>query len=228
MEPETQPIFTLDARDNVMLEVVRDGLKLSTSEIGKEIVSLHLATQKILASKGIHYLELRSGLVPSTDHYEAGFMFDRGHMQSNYGFEVAQAILPILDKRITQSVLCGDLLCNDLNYIPRIMKKFLVPARVFDFKDSNSLYCVYINNLTDGALQDIHSHLVNFPAYIGYVPTTFASEIKTFLSTMLVHAFLKHKSQVIMGHEDDRSINEDVNMIGYPFTDHGYKVRSLP
>ena len=226
--PTAQPIFTLDARDNVMLEVVRDGLKLSTSEIGKEIVSLHLATQKILASKGIPYLELRSGLVPSTDHNEAAFMFDRGHMQSNYGFEVAHAILPILDKRTTQSVLCGDLICNDLSYIPRIMKESLVPARAFDFKDSNALYCVYINNLTDGAIQDLHSRLVNFPAYIGYVPTTFATEMKTFLSTMLVHAFLKHKSKVIMGHEDDRSIEENVNMAGYPFTQFGYEILSLP
>lgn len=30
-----------------------------------------------------------------------------------------------------------------------------------------------------------------------------------------------------MGHEDDRSNEENVNMVGYPFEDYGYQVRSL-
>lgn len=223
-----QPIFTLDARDNVMLEVVRDVMNLSRSAIRKEISSLHLATQKILDSKGVAYSKLRSGLVPSIDNNEAGFMFDRGCMQSSYGHEVARVVLPLLDKRTTQSVLCGDLLCSNQSYIPKIMEQALVPVRTFDFKDSNNVYCVYINNLSDAALDTLNSHLANFPAYIGYAPATLASDMKTFLSTMLVHAFLKHESKVIMGHEDDRPSEENVNIRGYPFAEFGYQVLSLP
>ena len=105
-----QPIFTLDARDNLMLEVMRDYFQLSNLVVRREIQAMHLQLQEVLASKGIKYADLRAGLVPSADHHEAGFIFDTQCIESSwYGLPVARAILPLLEKRTTQSVLCGDL-----------------------------------------------------------------------------------------------------------------------
>jgi len=223
-----QPIFTLDARDNVMLEVMRDYFKLSNPVVRREIQAMHRAMVAALASKGITYSELRPALVPQSNHHEAGFIFDSQYIESSwYGLEVARAILPFLDKRTTQSVLCGDLLGDDQHLVFSILQESLVLARSFEFVHSTLLYCVYLNNLSDAALRRLHTELTRFPAYVGYIPATFASRAKTYLSTTLVHSFLKNGQKVIMGHEDDRPNEENVNMAGYPFEEFGHQVLSL-
>jgi hypothetical protein len=211
-----------------MLEVMRDYFKLSNPVVRRQIQGMHLAVQQILASKGIKYADLRMGLVPSVDRHEAGFIFDSQCMESSwYGFEVARAILPLLDKCTTQSVLCGDLLGNDQDMIFSILEKSLVLSRSFEFVHGSALYCVYINNLSDTMLRRFHSELAHFPAYVGFIPATFGSRAKTYLSTTLVHCLLKNGPRVIMGHEDDVPNEENVNIVVYPFEEFGYKVFSL-
>ena len=211
-----------------MLEVMRDYFKLSNPVVRDTIQGMHLEIQQVLASKGINYAELKSGLVPSADHHEAGFIFDSHCIRSSwYGFEVAKVILPLLDKRTTLSVLCGDLLGDNQDQIFSMLEESLVLSRDFEFVHSTRLYCVYINNLSNAALRKLHSELAHFPAYVGYIPTTFASRAKTYLSTTLVHSFLKSGARAIMGHEDDLSNAENVNMAGFPFEEFGYKVFSL-
>jgi hypothetical protein len=167
-----------------MLEVMRDYFKLSSPAVRREIQAMHLAVQEILASKGINYANLRAGLVPSADRHEAGFIFDTQCIESSwYGLEVARAILPLLDKRTTQSVLCGDLLGKDQNMIFSILEESLVLSRSFEFVHGSALYCVYINNLSDAALRRLDSDLAHFPAYMGFIPATFDSRAKTYLST---------------------------------------------
>jgi hypothetical protein len=223
-----QPIFTLDARDNIMLEVMRDYFGLTNPVVKCEIQAMHQATVTALASKGIRYSELRSALVPQADRHEAGFIFDSQCIKSSwYGLEVARAYLPLLDKRTTQNVLCGDLLGRDQELIFDILNESLELSRSFEFVHGTLLYCVYINNLSDASLKRLHTELAKFPSYVGYIPTTFASRAKTYLSTILVHSFLKHRRRVIMGHEDDRPNTENVNMAGYPFGDFGYEVFSI-
>ena len=228
MKPYAQPIFTLDARDNVMLEVMRDYFKLSPAVMHREIQGLHVTTQEILQSKKIAYAQLKSGLVPLTDRNEAAFIFDSQSIDSSwYGLEVAKATIPLFDKRSTQSVLCGDLIGRDQQFIFDVLKESLVLARSLTFVHGTSLYCVYVNNLSDAALTTIHESLSSFPAYVGFIPTTFASRAKTYLSSILVNSYLKHGSTIIMGHEDDRPNDENANLIGYPFEDFGYRVVSL-
>jgi hypothetical protein len=228
MTPYSQPIFTLDARDNVMLEVMRDYFKVNSGVMHREIQGMHVETQHVLAQKGISYTELKSALVPATDRNEAGFIFDSQKIESSwYGYEVAKILLPLLDKRSTQSVLCGDLLGHNQEVIFDILNEFMVLARSFEFVHGTLLYCVYLNNLSTAVLQKLHEQLTAFPAYLGYLPATFQTRAKTYLSTTLVHSFVKHRDIIIMGHEDDRSNKEDVNMQSYPFEDFGYRVRSL-
>jgi len=223
-----QPILTINARENCFLEVMRDYFELSNPTVRSEIQYMHFATQQILAAKGVKYAALRSGLVPSADRHEAGFIFDSTKIESPcYGFEVARAILPLLDKRATQSVLCGDLLGDDQNLIRRILEESLVLARSFEFIHGTSLYCVYINNLSEAMLKRLHAELQKFTAYLGFIPATFASRAKTYLSTTLVNSFLKNGACVIMGHEDDHPNDDNVNVIGYPFEEFGYRVLSL-
>jgi hypothetical protein len=211
-----------------MLEVMRDYFKLSNPVVRREIQRMHLAVQQILASKGIEYADLRAGLVPSADRHEAGFIFDSQCIESSwYGLEVARAILPLLDKRTTQSVLCGDLLGKDQEMIFSILEESLVLSRSFEFVHGSVLYCVYINNLSDASLRSLHSGLARFPAYVGFIPATFGSRAKTYLSTTLVPSFLKNGPRVIMGHEDDVPNEENVNILGYPFEEFGYQVFSL-
>jgi hypothetical protein len=108
-----------------------------------------------------------------------------------------------------------------------ILEKSLVLSRSFEFVHGSALYCVYINNLSDTMLRKLHSELARFPAYVGFIPATFDSRAKTYLSTTLVHSFLKNGPRVIMGHEDDVPNEENVNIVGYPFEEFGYKVFSL-
>jgi hypothetical protein len=223
-----QPIFTLNARGHIMLEVMRDYFKMSNPRVRAEIQDIHRATQEALAAKGIKYADLKAALVPSADRHEAAFLFDSKAIESSwYGCEVIQQILPLLDERTTQSVLCGDLLGDDQRLIFEILEESLVLSRSFEFQHGTLLFCVYINNLSEAALRRLNEQLAAFPAYIGYIPTTFASRAKTYLSLILVNDFLKSGQRVIMGHEDDRPNDENVNMVGYPFEKFGYQVFSL-
>lgn len=228
MKPYSQPIFTLNARGNVMLEVTRDYFQLSNQVMHREIQGMHIATQEILSQNNIQYSKLKSALIPRADRMEACFIFDSECIESSwYGFDVAEAMLPLYDKRSTQCVLCGDFIGEDQRLIFDILQESLVLSRGFEFIHGTSLYCVYVNNLTEVAVDNFHQSLSKYNPYIGYIPTMYNSRAKTYLSTILVNSFLKYKNTVIMGHEDDRPNTENVNMIGYPFESHGYNVVSL-
>jgi hypothetical protein len=228
MKPYDQPIFTLNARGNVMLEVMRDYFRLTNEHMHREIQGLHVATCEALRSKGIAYSQLKAGLVPIADRHEAAFIFDSQCIDSSwYGFEVAKVIIRRHRKQSMQSVLCGDLIGDDQQLIFDILQESLVFARSFGFVHGTALHCVYLNNLSDAALTEMHKALCEYKQYVGFIPATFASRAKTYLSTVLVNSYLKCGSTIILGHEDDRPNDEDVNIIGYPFEDFGYRVLSL-
>ncbi|RRJ83544.1 hypothetical protein [Aestuariirhabdus litorea] len=228
MKPYAQPIFTLNARGNVLLEATRDYFGLSSEVMHHEIQRMHIEVQEVLQSKGVPYSALRSGLVPSIDRQEAGFIFDSEAIYSSlYGLEVAKLILPLFNRDSTNSVLCGDLIGDDQGFIYELLEESLVLARSFTFVHGTSLYCVYINNLSNAALNKFHEALSGESSYVGYIPGTFSSRTKTYLSNILVNAYLKNGTTVIMGHEDDRPNEENENLIGYPFEDYGYQVVSL-
>jgi hypothetical protein len=73
----------------------------------------------------------------------------------------------------------------------------------------------------------IHEGLQSFNAYVGFIPTTYSSPAKTYLSTTLVNLFVKHKRVILLAHEDDRSNDENINITLYPFENAGYEIRSI-
>lgn len=211
-----------------MLELMRDYFKLDSNAMHREIQAMHVDVIQALKKKGIQYADLKAALVPATDRHEAGFVFDTREISSSwYGEEVAQQFLPLLGKQSTQSVLCGDLIGDNQEIIFNVLDKHMILSRSFEFVHGSALYCVYINNLSATALAHLHERLRRYRPYLGYIPATYQTFAKTYLSTTLVNTFLKQEGTVLMGHEDDRPDEENVNMVGYPFDDFGYKVRSI-
>lgn len=222
------PILTLEARGNVMLESMRDYFKLSTGHVRNEIQKMHADLIEVLASKSVSYADLRGALVPATDKHELALIFDSQEIESSwYGEEVIGKVLRILDERVSCSVLCGDLIHKDQEFIYELLRTHLVAAREFEFVPSTLLYCVYLNNLTEKMADALHSGLAQYRPYVGCIPVTYSSLEKTYLSPILVRAFVKHRKKIIMPHEDDRPNKENVNMLGYPFEDIGYQYVSL-
>ena len=223
-----QPIHTVNSRSHVMLEILRDDFGLAGARMKREIQRLHREVVRVLATKNIDYASLRFALVPTMDRQEALFIFDSEETGSNlYGRDVFSHVLPLLDARTTQSILVGDLLGNDQRLIFEILRESMVLARSFTFKHATLLYGVYINNLTDAGLGRLHQGLASSGSYLGYIPMTFLSRAKIYVSTTMAGFLLKKGNTLIMAHEDDRPNTEDINITLYDLEQCGYKITSL-
>jgi len=223
-------IFTLNARGNIYLEVVREHFSLSERQVRIEILAMFRQTVRALAASGVDYRKLKSALVPSLDRNEVALIFDSNAIASeSYGADVLAQVLPLLDPRSTQSIRVGDLIASDAQqtFVVSLLRHFLVQTRNFKFIHSTLLFAVYINNLSDTAVQALHNGLGRYDAYLGFIPTKYASVAKTFLSTTLADLCVKHGKIAILAHEDDRSNDENINITLYPFERFGYDVRSI-
>ncbi len=225
-------IFTLEARSNVLLEVMRDYFNLSDQHVFNEIQGLFRRLRTLLASKGIEYGKLKGALVPNTgSRHERAFVFDWSKATSGlYGPEAVHAILPVLDPRSTHSVLCGDWL-DKADFGEMLTAS---PSASTDREmvrrggRGDTLYFVYLNNLPSGATSRVHDRLLASPCYLGFLDLDSASPVKACLSVMLVRAFIKHEGVIIGGHEDDRDDSENVNLSLFDFDSLGLPVRSVP
>ncbi|WP_312357509.1 hypothetical protein [Agrobacterium sp.] len=227
---EVRPIHTLNARGNVLLEVTRDYFKISTAAMFREIQRLRQETEEALALKGIRYADLKTALVPDRQRKEMALVFDRNAIEKSwYGLEVFRRLIPLFDRNSNHSVLVGDYIgaSDAQDILFNAMRESVILTRDVDFEYSHQFFVVYINNLTEAMMARFHQELASWQAYIGYADATYASHFKLLLSTMLANAFIKHRTAIIQGHEDDRPNTEDVNMCGYPFGDYGYTCRSI-
>jgi hypothetical protein len=228
MTSSDQTIFTLDARDNFRLELIRDYFGADAQNVRESIRRLHYDACGILNRKGVPYEQLKAGLVPCTKNHEAAFLFDsRRIVSACYGIAVADVLLPLLDMRSTRSLLSGDLISNNNGLALDEILDSVVPARSSYLSHCSQIYCVYINNLTSNAVESLHSALCNYMPYIGYIPTTFSTPAKIYLSGILVGSFLQWKNVAIMGHEDECPNKDNINVMGLPFEEHGFRVVSL-
>ena len=225
-------IFTLEARSNVLLAVMKDYFDLRDQHVFNEIQGLFRHLRTLLASKGIEYSKLKGALVPNTgSRHERAFVFDWSKARSGvYGPEAVHAILPDLDARSTHSVLCGDWLHKaDFGEMLRASPSASTDSEmVWRGGHGDTLYFVYLNNLTSAATSKVHDRLLGSPWYLGFLDLDSASPIKACLSLMLVRAFIKHESIIIAGHEDDRDDRENVNLSLFDFDSFGLSVRSVP
>lgn len=221
-------VHTLDGRNNVMLEVIRDRYKLAPERMHREIQAVARQTSDFLASKGVDYADLRAALVPQQDRREAVFLYNIDFKDSgSYSVPVHQRLLKIINSQGSRSVMHGDIEADrhweSFEYADRHLER--VEDRQFEHP---MLYAVYVNNLTDQLLADIHAGMASYPKYVGYVDTTYTSMFKAFLSLRLIHAYVQYRGISIGQHEDDRDPHEDIDLVGLGFAKAGYKVRSIP
>jgi hypothetical protein len=227
----TQTIFTINARGNSLLSNIQSIFGLNGKQMSDEIWRHYEETVEILAGKGINYLDLKCGLVPTTKKHEAAFIFDTSHIESLvYGSECMEKILPLLESEATLSVLVGDLLATQESaiHIVNLLFREIVQANQPNLPTHPTVFfAIYVNNLSELRLKRIHEGLLDYRPYMGFVPTTYSSAFKSYLSLILANLFIKRKRTIILPHEDDRDNEENINITPYPLEKFGYQVRSL-
>jgi hypothetical protein len=191
----TKPLHTLNARGNVMLEVVRDYFKVPPERMFREIQALRHSVEEALALKGVKYDDLKSALVPDRKRKEMALVFDTLVIEDSwYGLAVFRRLIPLFSKYSNHSVFAGDYIDTGAGQalLFKAMRDAVTLTRNIDYKHSSQFYVIYINNLTDAMMAGLHEGLLCWGGYVGYADTTYASAFKTLLSTMLVNAFIKH------------------------------------
>lgn len=223
-----QPIYTVNSRSHIMLEILRDHYGVIESHMKNEIQGMHAELVEILRGKNIDYADLRPALVPNTDKEEVIFLFDKSAIDTMcYGRQIFDQLLPLLDSRSTQSILVGDLLGDDQALVYDILRESLVLSRSFTFIHSSLIFGIYINNISFASIKKINKGLISYVPYIGYIKTTFQSRAKMYASTTMAEFLIKKGKTIIMAHEDDRSNTENINITFYNLEQSGYKVASL-
>lgn len=222
-------IHTLNARGNVMLPALREHYAWTDARTFREIQRFHKDFLDILHAKGIDYASLRSALTPQSTKHEAAFLFDQQRCDNTFvpGVECADALFKTLDRKATHSILGGELV-DDRDQIARaLLHRSAVVAKDLNFKHPCFCYVLYVNNLSEGSVAAMDSKLRAFKAYLGYVPCSYASLAKTFVSMHLVNLVIKQGNTVILGHEDDRPNTENHNLHLHDYVALGLQLRSL-
>jgi hypothetical protein len=222
-------IHTLNARGNGMLPGLREHYAWTDGRTFREIQRFHSDLLDVLHAKGIDYASLRSALTPQSTKHEAAFLFDEQRCDDDSvpGVECADALFKALDRRATHSILGGELI-DDRDEIARVLlRRSAVIAKDLNFKHPCFCYVLYVNNLSEGNVAFIDGKLRAHKAYLGYVPCTYASLAKTFVSMHLMNLVIKQRDTVILGHEDDRPNAENFNLHLHDYTALGLQLKSL-
>lgn len=219
MYPEI--IFTLDARENLFLELMAVSLNLSPEEIYKEIRGQFKNLIDILQTKSVKYEDLKYALIPQPKKNEIAFTFDTNRIDSaSYGAEVFSYILPLLERNSVCSCLCGDYIGNiDEAFLQEVFIKEIQWVNTTFYQHNTQFFIVYFNNLSDNQFNILLKGLSSYKAFVGYFDLTYSSPIKTLLSTMLVRLFVKNKMTILLRNE----ASEDGNQTIYPLDEYGYR-----
>ena len=222
-------IYTLNARDNILPELIREEFKLAPAHMMREIQGWRAELLRILKSKGIEYSDLKKALVPSTDKTEIALLFDSTVVGDySYGRAISERLIPLFPKNSTHSVLDGDLLDHgNPTGLYEAFEAGVTLMRDVVFRHGTQFFAVYINNLTDKMAVDFVLGLAEYEPFVGFADMTNMSRLKLFLSTSLANCCIKHKRIILQEHEPDRPNNEDVNMSGWAFEESGYVCKSI-
>jgi hypothetical protein len=225
-------IWTVNARENFALDSVKEYFGMTNQQLHYQILALHEETVRLLKSKGVAYGGLRNALTPSRDKREAAFLFDSAspELGSFYGASAGDLLLAALpkEKRFSTSILSGDLFIDNQDLGFMLLELGLVQASgLSKIRHTSQIYGVYLNNLSDGRLAAIDGGLRSSPAYIGHVDCTYSSLVKTWLSTTLVHRYVKSGRIFLSAHEPDVPNSENYNHPGWSLDDYGFECASF-
>ena len=223
-------IFTIDAKGNILFSLMQEYFGLGSADMNREIALQHDKLLRLLKDKGIEYQQLKNALIPNKDRKEALLVFDSSKINNSfYGGVVMNQVLKCLEGLTTHSVLVGDFI--DKYHDPTFSLLNIMRCHIklpLHTRYCCELFLVYINNLSENQYAHVESFFKNLEYFVGCVDMTYTSVLKDYCSYILGTSFIKYNNIVISMHEDDRDEHEDVNIKGYPFEEHGYKVRSLP
>lgn len=222
-------IHTLNARGNVLLPVMREHFAFSDTRTFVEILRFHRDCLDILRSKGIDYASLRSALTPQPTKHEATFLFDEERCVNSFTprVECAEALFDALDTKTTHSILGGGLFGSHDEIVRKLLDPAVLSKKGINFRYPNFCFALYVNNLSEGAVADIDAKLRQHPAYVGYLPCTYASLAKTFTSIHLMNLVIKQGNTVILGHEDDRPNTQNHNLHLHDYVGQGFRLKSI-
>ncbi|MGE8723309.1 hypothetical protein ACO2KH_18485 [Leptospira terpstrae] len=225
-------IYSIDARDNVYLEVIRNYLNLNGSTMRNIINELFNELIYILKSKGIEYEKLKNCLTPQLKKNESALIFDTHQTNSGmYGSEIYDVLLPLLEKKSCCSFLHGDLILenNQQESFKKILENLLKRNKnKYTYRHSTQFFCIYINNLPNNSVQLINKSLEKYPFYIGYIDVQYNSLFKSYLSTNLMNGFIKYNNFIIQPQPEDSPIEANENTLGYNFKEYGFICKSIP
>ncbi len=234
-------IYTFNARNNILLDILKDNYNLTDLTLYNSIQSDLNETKSLLQSIGkIRYDDLKQALIPTREKKEILIVFDSTKTQEAwYGKLFGNAALSIMQhhKTSTYSVLSGDYhaYCSkdskeEQKFFFEILSEHLVVLNSTDYKHNTQFYFIYINNLTKSQFDDFNK--LNCEGFVGYIDLTFDSKIKNYVSN-LGSRFIKHRNTIIMSSDIDpteqpTSELKGYNSIGLDFEKHGFKIMSMP
>lgn len=227
MTPPTS-IHTVNARDGIGLTAMRMHFKMDAKAFRQFIVAHASLLQKELHKHQVEYAALRPALVPSTERHEMALLFNSDLFDGPaYGETVMERLIPLLDKESTLSVMVGDVVHLGPNDVRRLAEiDGLIASPQHDW-GRQYIFCVYLNNLSAAQREALHTAFLAEPAYLGHVPTTYRSHLRTLISISVGTVFIKHKKVAIVDHGGDDPWVAAVNMPGYPFEENGLRVVSV-
>lgn len=230
-------IYSFNAKDNVMYSVIKNGFGLSDDAVYKMIQDQFSVLQKRLSCKKVSYEKLKGALIPNQEAnmYETCLVVDWTQIdECNYGGLVFDGLLPLLDKDSTCSILCGDYIDNlhtvdssSQYHLRTALNEVLVRCNGSRYQHSSQYFLIYFNRLTGNQRAKIVEGLLQYPWFTGFADLTHESLFKSYISFVLVHAFIKQGKQIIASHPSDYADEENINMLGYPFEEHGFSFFSI-
>lgn len=203
-------IYTFNSRSDGLWDGLREE-NVDGKEIKKSIWEFKNELVTLLKNKNIDYKDLKNVLVPQDNKKEMVLFFKI--TKNWYGKEIENQVYKVLTNlKLNTNMLIGDLLIypNRTEIKSCILKNYPNVILEEDFE----LYCVYLNNLSDQAMNNIDSQLASFHLYRGYINTTYDCWIKKYLSTILVWSLILYKNKTITN--EYHVIDKPQNLIALP------------
>ena len=225
-------IYILNARDNVKLQIFKQALKLGTKEILELINEDFKVTESVLSKKGILYKDLRNVLTPphKSNRREIVLCFDSGRIENSwYGNLIMKQILPNINKKRNHAIFQGDFCVTETinSYAFSCLYENISVIRTLLTSCCAQYFLVYINNTTDKEIETLVESMKSFEGFVGYGDMTCANPLKDLISYFLTQCCLQVGNKILLSHEDDRSNNENINLIGYNYEMYGFTYLSI-
>ncbi len=217
-------IFTINARDNIVLNVCYK--ESSPFQYYKEINSVFEMFKESLSKQNIDYNKLKNALVPRKKRKEIALVFDTQVLkESIYDYFILNKILPLLGKDSPHSILVGDF-AGDTSKKHEIRNLFfenLIQTNPTDYEYHNQYFVVYINNLSDSMVTNLVEELKIAKYFTGYFDLSFSSEIKTKIATIVSPRFIKSKSHLILCAPHATNIIDEIPTNTSDYEDLGFQ-----